>query len=310
MTVQLPDQSVPRLVLDRSVLRRLRHTVGRETAAYRVDVEPDPARRALLGAPFESIDDVRRRLNRLESHFLERDDRRAVFATIYAEMTDRTVRAIDAGAFRDAAWMERYLVRFAEYYRRALRNYDRGAFGDVPDPWVVAFGTALGGDALVMQDAFLGINAHVNYDLALTLSAVGIDPRREEKYADHNEINELLRRLVSVLQEVLAERYAPGLEQLGEDLGTLDDVATTLGIAAGRERAWRVAAIRTAAEWAPIDRLTTWLLSRTATGTAFLLLEPPIPPSAMETLRSIEAGEVDVGSFAAEFHDRVDLDWN
>jgi len=293
------------LLFDRYRLRRLRETLGRSVADFIVDIEEDPERAALVSSPFESMEDVRDRLERLEALLLEQSDRRAVFLTIYTEMTRETIRGIEAGEFIDSAWMEQYLVRFAEYYRRAFRNYERGAIADVPDPWTVAFGTAFRGDALVIQDALLGINAHINYDLALTLSDIGLDPDRPDKYADHTRINEILHRLVSVQQELLSERYAPGLSRVGDRLGELDDMVAGTSLRTAREKAWRVAVLRSDVEWLPTGRYTRWLLGRTATGGAYLLLQPKASPETMQVLRDIEADEFDLPSYARMFHDRA-----
>ena len=299
------DAPYAQVLFDRQQLRRIRRTIGREVSDFAVDVESDPERTALVSTPFESIADTRDRLERLETLLLEQSDRRAVFLTVYTEMTRETVRAIESGEFDRPGWMRRYLVRFAEYYRRAFYSYERGALADVPDPWIVAFGTALDGDALVVQDALLGINAHINYDLALALSDVGVDPDRPEKYADHTRIDEILYRLVSVQQELLARQYAPGLERLGERLGKLDDVVAGSSLETAREYAWQVAALRSDVRWLPTERFTRWMLSRTATGGAYLLLQPESSPETMRALRRIERGEFDLTSYARTFHDRA-----
>lgn len=299
------DRSLVRLLLDRHRLSRLRQTIDRKVDDFVVGVEADPERSSLVEDPFVSMEDVRDRLERLEATLLERSDRRAVFLTIYTEMTAETVRAIDAGEFVHPAWMERYLVRFAEYYRRAFYNYERGAISEVPDPWIVAFGAALRDDSLVMQDAFLGINAHINYDLALTLSDIGLDPDRPDKYADHTHVNEILRRLVSVQQELLSQRYAPGLSRIGARLGELDDIGAALSLRTARRQAWQVAVVRSDGRWLPVEKATEWLLSRTATGGAYLLLQPKTSPMTMRVLREIEADQLDLSSYAQDFHDRA-----
>lgn len=299
------DQSSVRLFLDRYRLNRIRRTIGCEMDDFIVDVEADPERSSLVDDPFVSMEDVRDRLEQLEATLLEQSDRRAVFLTLYTEMTAETIREIDAGEFIESAWMERYLVRFAEYYRRAFYNYERGMVDEVPDPWIIAFGAALRGDSLVMQDAFLGINAHINYDLALTLSDIGLDPDRPDKYADHAHINEILHRLVSIQQELLSRLYAPGLSRLGKRLGELDDMAAALSLRAARKKAWEVAVIRSDARWLPVERSTEWLLRRTAAGGAYLLLEPKTSPATMQVLRRIEADQLDLLSYAQDFHDRA-----
>jgi len=299
------DISPARLLFDRYRLRRIRQTIDRDVDDFVVNIEDDPERSSLVANPFESMDDVRDRLKQLESLLLDQSDRRAVFLTVYAEMTAETIRAIEADEFIDPVWMEQYLIRFAEYYRRAFRNYERGAFAEVPDPWIVAFGTALRGDELVIQDALLGINAHINYDLALALSDLGLNPDRSDKYADHNRVNEILHRLVSVQQELLSRKYASGLSRIGDQLGQLDDAVASLGLRRAREKAWQVAVVRSDFKWLPIEGYTRWLLERTATGGAYLLVQPKASPETIQMLRDIESDQLSLPAVARDFHNHA-----
>ncbi len=293
------------LWLERDAVRQLWQGIRIDATDYAVGGEGDSELLALVAEPFASVDDVGDRLGRLETRLLERDDRRSVFLTVYTEMTSHTALAIDDGTFHDPEWMRRYLVRFAEYYRRAFLAFERGAFGDVPDPWIVAFGTASRGEALVVQDAFLGINAHILYDLALTLSDVGLDPERDAKYADHRRVDELLARLVAVQRELLAERYAPGLSRVGATMAGLDERWSASTLRSARETAWRTAVVRTDARLPLVGRYTGWLLSRTATGGAAILLRPAASPSTMRALHDVEADRFDLTSYARAFHERA-----
>lgn len=285
--------------------RQLYQTLGRSVEEYLVPVEPHPECVALLDEPFRSVDDVLDRLRRLENVLVDTSDRRAIFLTIYTEMTATTIDEIRADTFTNARWMEGYLVRFAEYYRQAFIEYEQGTVETIPDPWIVAFGTSVRGDALIMQDALLGINAHINYDLALTLSDIGIDPHRDTKYADHCRINTILQQLVTVQQELLSERYAPGLARVGQQLGDLDTAGVTLGLRTAREKAWRMGVIRTDSNRFPVDSLTRWILSTTATGSSYLIRKPITNQSVMNVLHDIEADQLDIQSYARAFHARV-----
>jgi hypothetical protein len=293
------------LVRNPNVWRLLWRGLRLRPADFALGGDRDPELLGDLAHPFASVEDVSNRLETLEAALVERSDRRAVFLTVYTEMTAQTAREIDAGSFDDPEWMCRYLVRFAEHYRRAFVGFERGEYADVPDPWLVAFGSAVGGDALVIQDAFLGINAHIVYDLALALSAIGLDPGRETKYADHRRIDAILARLVAVQRELLAERYAPGLEAVGEGMGGLDERWSTSTLRRAREFAWRTAVVRTDARWSTVRSSTGWLLSRTATGGASVLLSPTASPSTMRALRAIEATEFELESYARAFHGRA-----
>ncbi len=268
----------------RGMARALRHDVEQ----YDPPDTPDADLVAVAQGTFESVEDAAERLRELEDLLRERDDRRAVFLTIYTRMTERIRARIEADGFGDPAWMRAYTTAFANYYRRAFLAFERGELGAVPDPWRIAFGTATGGDALVLQDAFLGINAHINYDLALTLRDVGIDPDRAAKRADHRAVNEVLARLIDAQQRALAEVYADGVADVDDALGRLDEQLSLLGLREGREQAWRVAVVLTDVGFPPVASLARWVLRATATGGAAFVLGPSPDSDLLAELRRFE----------------------
>jgi hypothetical protein len=264
-------------------------SAGRPSTAPR-EQGPDPAVLDLVTDPFVSVDDAHRRLCALESLFYERGDRRGPFLVIYSRVTAAVGRAIDDGAFVDPDWVDRYLVAFADLYRRALSCYETGRLAALADPWQVAFEAAERGDCLVAQDAVLGINAHVNYDLALALAEVGVDPARADKYADHCAVNATLRRLVDEVQTRLAERYAPGLATVDESLGRVDEAVSFLALAEGRDSAWRVATALADSRFGVRRAVALWYLRTVSTGTAYALLTPTRSRRLRASLSRLEHG--------------------
>lgn len=250
---------------------------------------PVPELVELVEDPFASPGDADERLTRLEDRLRGRDDRRSCFLTIYTRMTAEVRNALHSGRFGDPAWMEQYLVTFANYYRRAFLAFERGKTGAVPDPWKVAFGTAVDGGALVVQDAFLGVNAHINYDLAFALDDVAIDPNREQKRADHREINDILAGLVDAQQRALADIYAEGIENVDHLFGRLDEAFTLFALVKGREYAWWSAVVLADAGWLPVEPYVREVVNATATGEAYFLLSPTADPTLMQALRAVEA---------------------
>ena len=253
-----------------------------------VDHETDAALVALTDEPFDSVADAHGRLRDLETRLRDAGDRRAVFLTIYTRMTAAVRAAIDDDRFADPAWMRRYTVTFADYYRRAFLAFERGDRRSVPDPWRVAFGTAVDGSALVAQDAFLGINAHINYDLALTLRDVGIDPNRGAKHADHRQIDDILAGLVDAQQMALADLYAPGVGSVDAALGRLDERLSLVSMTEGRAWAWRLATVLTDVGWPPARAYVRWLLRATATGGAVAVRSPSLDPGLLAALDRVE----------------------
>lgn len=280
-------------LLDGPALRAISLALRGEVDGYDAGA-PDPTLVELVESPFESVEGVTDRLSRLETRLRRQGDRRAVFLTIYARMSREVRDAIERGRFADPEWMREYLITFANYYRRAFLAFERGELDAVPDPWRLAFGTAVRGDGLVVQDAFLGVNAHINYDLALAVDDVGIDPNRAQKYADHRVIDDILAGLVDAQQRALARIYAPGIADVDALCDRFDEAITLRSMTEGREQAWRVAVVLTDVTLPPVASYARWLLRATATGGALFVLNPELDSSLMGTLRTIEAEGIDL----------------
>ncbi|WP_200530294.1 DUF5995 family protein [Halorubrum sp. LN27] len=285
--------TVPTAEEARALLTGIRRTAGPGVDAVAADLaadEPDAALLDLVTAPFASVDDVDERLARTESYLRERGDRRAVFLTVYSRMTATVRTAIDDGAFLDPEWAASYLVAFAERYRRALVAFERRAFEALPRPWLIAFAAGARGETLVAQDALLGINAHIVYDLAYTLDDVGIDPDRDAKREDHDRINAILARLVQTVQDALVETYgAVGIDGIDRVLDPLDDRLALLGLKGSREFAWRNAVLLADLPAWLADRYVGWRAETVSTGAAAVVLAPDIDAEAKAHLRESEA---------------------
>ena len=297
--------AVPTLAEARALLVGLRRAVDGErdaVAAEHAGEEPDAALLDLVSEPFASVADVDERLARTESYLRERGDRRAVFLTVYSRMTATVRTAIDDGAFVDSEWAAAYLVAFAERYRRALVAFERRAFDSLPRPWLVAFGAAARGETLVAQDALLGINAHITYDLTYALGDVGIDPDRGAKLEDHDRINAVLARLVQTAQNALVEAYdAVGVAGIDRLFDPLDDRLALLGLRGVREFAWRNAVLRADLPRWVGGPYVDWRTETVATGAAAVLLAPEFDAEAGERLRDAETEGDAAGAFREAF---------
>ena len=240
--------------------------------------------------PFRSMDEALEGLLAWERLFLDRRDRRAVFLTMYGMMTRETKRRIDAGQWADNDWVARYLVTFADLYRRALVAYEDGNSSAVPKAWRLAFENAVAGRLLVAQDLLMGINAHVNHDLAIALDEVSIDPDRTIRKGDHDAVNTVLRDVADVVQQQISVMYAPGLAAVDASLGRLDEVTALFSLEVARENAWE-AAVALANSRNGIERATVKrALDLRSALMARVLLAPAISPTLMSVLRKVEEG--------------------
>ena len=192
-----------------------------------------------FSVPFLSAEDASDKLAAYLQAFRSAGDRRSVFATCYLVMTRTMVKNLQQQMFDDNVWVEKYLVAFANLYRIALLQ--READDDcLPSCWKAAFDSAETGSSLVIQDLVLGINAHVNHDLALALQTVSIDPH-ESRHADHDRVNLVLQQATQPVETAISQLYAPGLGLLARALGPLGSDVTNFSLDAAREHAWSMA---------------------------------------------------------------------
>jgi hypothetical protein len=246
---------------------------------------------AFTASPYSSVEDTYLRMQCLEQALRLRDDPRAVFASIYVDTTAEVKRFLDDGAFLDEPWSRRYTAIFADQYRRAFYDWERGARHRVAGPWRIAFQAAARGEALIAQHLLLGVNAHVNYDLANTLAEVGLDGDREQKRLDHFLLNDILGGIVDRQMSLLQTLYAPGLAQLPQPIEDLTEDLFYVGLSTGRGHAWnRAVAIYDANN--PFTRF--WIRSLNATeaeGLAAVILSPGLSPGLMQLLHRLEQGQ-------------------
>jgi hypothetical protein len=294
-------------------LRAVALTIRRRTRTYHStwldsgrERAPDERLCTMLDDPFDSVSDVSERLGAVETYLRDRGDRRSVFLTVYTEMTANVYDGIESGAFEDPEWVRDYLVDFADRYRSALLASERGNPTGVPVAWHLAFGASTSGDTVLIQDALLGVSAHINYDLVYALRDVGIDPKRQSKLRDHNRINGVLQQLVDVVQRALADVYdASGYTRIDALLGSFDEEFTLVGLREARSLAWRNAVLLTDTESALIRRVVDWRVEAVSIGAGHFILAPSADESVIQALRSIERERVPIDSLRDAFDRRL-----
>lgn len=139
-------------------------------------------------------------------------DHDAIFALVYLRTTQTYKQTATTLGYHDVAAVTREDALFATYYFRAYDAYHEG-FGTVPPAWQIAFDAATAGAVTAAGDALLGINAHIQRDLAFTLYDVYVTGNLVGKH-DHDLVNVFLAR-VDVAAEVI-EKYDPHYTATGD----------------------------------------------------------------------------------------------
>lgn len=171
------------------------------------------------------LDEIIRKMDDYIARFSREGDPRERFLLMYRTFKDQLRRNIRAGRFLDANWAEAICCRMAETYFEAEEHY-RLEDGQCPECWDRAFSASLRGETNVLQDALLGMNAHINYDLTIstydtllrfddlreTGGTPGIDRtlnrRLRQRYYDYLLINQIAWESIPQIQDVLTERFS------------------------------------------------------------------------------------------------------
>jgi hypothetical protein len=177
--------------------------------------------------------------------FYGANDNRAIFLRAYHVMTTQVNAAVHGGnvdfeapIFFDPDWVDRLAGRFARLYFQSLQK-------PVCDAWARAYRQASNSGSSVLQNMLLGINAHINFDLALGIHEVlqeegdMDDPElMARRKFDHDQMNNVLMRCNPKIQEVLAREFGGGARLFSGLFGMLDELLTVAGLRYYRDRVW------------------------------------------------------------------------
>ncbi|MDR4950457.1 DUF5995 family protein [Neobacillus cucumis] len=170
-------------------------------------------------------------------------DHRVVFLHVYLIMTKEMQRRISSGFFLDPDWIERVLIGFAHYYFNAIEANEAGQ--PCPPAWELAFQFATKKRGFVLQDALLGINAHINNDLPMALYLILKEDRAWpdarimlRRRQDHDRINDVLHDLVDIAQDALANYYDRFIRIIDFLMGRRDEELSSFILAYCRTNVW------------------------------------------------------------------------
>ena len=187
-------------------------------------------------------------------------DKRAVFLRLYYVMTLEVYAAIrgcgryeNVQTFLDPDWIFRLSGRFATRYFASLDPDHRSP------AWAVAHEAAQDPGSSVVENALLGINAHINRDLPMAI-ADNLDPVELTDYRilqrrkfDHDQVNKLLIAVMNGIQDTLAADYEPGIAVADRIMGSLDERVGAFALKHFREHVWWDALAYASAKAGPVD---------------------------------------------------------
>jgi hypothetical protein len=232
-----------------------------------------------------TIDDVLGALRTVVDDAAAAGDRVGLFATVYRQVTAAVAKGVRDGRFDDPERLSRFDAVFAGRYLRALTSWQGGH--DPGRSWRLALRAAEDDGAALVQHVVLGVNAHINLDLAVAAAQTAPGAQIGTFKGDFEAINDVLIDVLCRLQGALGE-LSPLLDKLDAVLGRLDEQILGFAVERARSEAWE-AAVLLAGQTGEARHATVRMLDRYAYGLGRIVLAPPFPaPAALVVVRSAE----------------------
>jgi hypothetical protein len=190
--------------------------------------------------PSAGIGPLLQRMERLLAPLEASGDPARYFLATYLRTTRAVADELARGGFRDREWVERWDVAFAGLYLDAVEDAQAGR--RPPEPWAVAFGARDRDDLPPLRHVLLGMNAHINFDLAQSLLAVISEPEFDDpellaaRRADHEHIDQVLVARVGAEDTEL--EAVGGRSRTDRLLQPLNRLATKRFLRESRAKVW------------------------------------------------------------------------
>lgn len=235
------------------------------------------------------IDDVLVKLEAVTDEAIAAGDRVGMFAALYWQVTRQVRNGIDDGLFDDADRMNRFDTLFANRYFEALHAWRRDK--KPTRSWKVAFEADEERDHAILQHLLLGVNAHVNLDLAIATAAVDTPATLPDLEDDFNRINGILGGVLTSLQDIV-NRHSPLMSVLDAVGGRTDEQFVNFNVREARSEAWNHALLL-ARQDDVADHRTIDVIDRKVSFLARLLRHPgPLLEAALALVRMSESDDV------------------
>jgi hypothetical protein len=214
-----------------------------------------------------------------------RGSRAGYFAALYTHVGAAIELACERGDFVHTDLLLRVHETFFARYLDAFDDHRSGL--PTTATWNVAFDATASDRLCIVQHLLLGMNAHINLDLAIAV-ADALDPEEINAFhGDFNRMNALLGSLVDCVSAdlALASPLLCWINRLGS---RPDDVIINFSMRLARDHSWRSATLLSTLRGAPRARAVA-ALDAHATALARGIVRPPVP--ARLVARAARAGE-------------------
>jgi hypothetical protein len=157
--------------------------------------------------PYQNINAVIADLQSIVSYCKKNNLRAGYFAALYLRMTQAVKEGIQNGVFEDNQRMEQLDICFAERYTDAWKCFTTQQ--PCTQSWQYTFNSTTNNNNIVLQHLLLGINTHINLDLAIAAATIAPGSKINSLEKDFNVINQIIAALIDDVQECLSQVWPP-----------------------------------------------------------------------------------------------------
>lgn len=157
------------------------------------------------------------------------------FPALYRRVTREVKSGIATGRFDDGPRMEQMVATFVNRYLAAYEGWRAGQY--VSKCWMLAFGAAERTDRAIVQHLVLGMNAHINLDLAVVSAVAAPGDAIHSLQRDFWQINKVLAEQVNGVQDAIAS-VAPLMWLLNIVGGQDEERLVEFSLTKARDAAW------------------------------------------------------------------------
>lgn len=185
--------------------------------------------------PINNIDKVIQTLHSIVEDCKQKQSRAGYFAALYLRMTQAVKDGIVNNQFENGTLMEKLDICFAERYLTAYRSY----FSNQPCSlsWKFAFDNCVNNQNIVLQHLLLGINTHINLDLAIAAATVAPGASIHQLENDFNRINDIIATLSDDVQESLSRVWFP-MRMITRIMNGKQEAVLNFSITKARQASW------------------------------------------------------------------------
>ncbi|MDQ3099265.1 MAG: DUF5995 family protein [bacterium] len=149
---------------------------------------------------YNTIQDVIIQMDALNNELLHSNMQNLrAFNTTYLIITKAVEARLGSGYFEDDASMPLFDIIFAQYYFYALKDYLQDK--EVAPAWRILFDACKKNNLFQIQYMAIGVNAHVNNDLPLSLSDMD-----KNNYQDYLKINHVISNAIPEVISSIKEK--------------------------------------------------------------------------------------------------------